>query len=177
VPVADTRVMTTARRTVLLSRRFDRVGRHGRRHVVPLWAAHEAFVPGPKRDWASTCSVLEARRRLPAGSAAHALALLQFGRLIGNTDMHFGNLGLWVDREQLFAGRFRLAPLYDMLPMRWRPDVSSGELGLLPFEPDAADLASGARSLAAEYWRRVAASPPISRGFRKLAGEQARRGG
>jgi hypothetical protein len=174
VPVADTRVVTTARRTVLLSRRFDRVGRRGRRHVVPLWAAHEAFVPGPKRHWAATCDGLEARRRLPTGSAARAQALLQFGRLIGNTDMHFGNLGLWVEREQIFAGRFRLAPLYDMLPMRWRPDGSSGELGLLPFEPDASDLQSSARSLAIEYWSRVAESPPISRGFRKLAGEQAR---
>jgi serine/threonine protein kinase HipA of HipAB toxin-antitoxin module len=132
-------------------------------------------VPGPRRHWAATCEVLEARRRLPAGSAAQVLALRQFGRLIGNTDMHFGNLGLWVEREQLFAGRFRVAPLYDMLPMRWRPDASSGEMSLLPFEPDTADLASAARPLAAGYWDRVAQSPSIGRGFRKLAGDQARR--
>ena len=175
VPVAPTRVFSTARRTVLLSRRFDRVGRDGRRHVVPLWAVHEAFVPGPPRQWSATCEVLEARRRLPGGSAARASALQQFGRLIGNTDMHFGNLGVCVDREDLLRGRFRLAPLYDMLPMRWRPDASTGEMGLLPFEPDAGDLASAARALAAEYWGRIEASPPISRGFRKLAGEQARR--
>ncbi len=175
VPVAEARVVSTSRRTVLLSRRFDRVGRHGRRHVVPLWAVHEAFVPGPPRHWAATCDVLEARRRLPVGSAARVLALQQFGRLIGNTDMHFGNLSLWVDREQIMGGRFRVAPVYDMLPMRWRPDVSTGEMGLLPFEPDAGDVASAARKLASIYWGQVEASAAISRGFRKLAGEQARR--
>lgn len=177
VPVAPTRVVSTARRTVLLSRRFDRVGRHGRRHVVPLWAAHDAFVPGPRRHWAATCDVLEARRRLPGGSAAQVLALRQFGHLIGNTDMHFGNLSLRVEPEHLFAGRFRLAPLYDMLPMRWRPDASSGEMSLLPFEPDAADLDSAARPLAADFWNRVAQSTAIGRRFRMLAGEQARRCG
>ncbi len=175
VPVAHTRVVTTPRRTVLLSRRFDRVGRHGRRHVVPLWAVHDAFVPGPRRHWAATCEVLEARRRLPPGSAAQALALRRFGRLIGNTDMHFGNLSLRVERDDLATGRGRLAPLYDMLPMRWRPDTSSGEMGLLPFEPDAADLDSPARALAALFWDRMAQSQDIGREFRRLAGEQARR--
>jgi hypothetical protein len=85
--------------------------------------------------------------------------------------------GRGLEREQIYVGRFRSAPLYDMLPMRWRPDTSSGETSLLPFEPDAADLASEARPLAADYWRQVAESPPFSRRFRKLAGEQARRCG
>jgi hypothetical protein len=39
-------------------------------------------------------------------------------------------------------GHFTMAPLYDMLPMRWRPDAVSGELRLVPFTPDGADLST-----------------------------------
>ncbi len=175
VAVAQTRVVQGQRRTLLLSRRFDRVGRHGRRHVVPLWAVHEAFVPSTAWHWAASCEALEARRRLPPGTAAQVLALQQFGRLIGNSDMHFGNLSLWVQREDLLKGRFALAPLYDMLPMRWRPDPGSGELGLLPLTPEPAELDSSARALAADYWTQIAAGRSFSAGFRALAAEMARR--
>ena len=109
-------------------------------------------MPGPRRDWAATCQALAAQRRLPVDAAAQASALLQFGRLIGNTDMHFGNLSLVVGSPADAArGRFSLAPVYDMLPMRWRPDVQSGELDWLPFTPDARDLASAARPVALQF--------------------------
>lgn len=175
VPTATTAVVETAQRTHLESTRFDRIGAHGRRHVVALDAVHDAFVPGSRRNWGATCDALAAQRRLPATVPAQARALQQFGRLIGNTDMHFGNLSLAVDRDGVARGRFTLAPLYDMLPMRWRPDAISGDLGLAPFTPDEADLASAARPLAHEFWKRVAAHGVTGRGFRALAGEMARR--
>lgn len=174
VPVAGARIVEGARRTFLESTRFDRVGLRGRRHVVALDAIHAAFVPGARRHWAATCEALERQRRLPPGSAAQVLALQQFGRLIGNTDMHFGNLSLYVAREDLARGRFGVAPLYDMLPMRWRPDPNSGGLDLLPFEPEPADLDSAARPLAQLFWRRVEAHTALSRPFRKLAAAMAR---
>ena len=174
VPVAESKLLHTATRTGLASRRFDRVGRLGRRHAVPLWAAHEAFVHGPRQHWGASCEALERQRRLPPGSAAQARALFQFGRLIGNTDMHFGNLSLFVDAADLPRGRFTLAPLYDMLPMRWRPDPSSGELGLLAFTPDPADLHSAAAPLAIEFWGRLSAQGDVSRGMRQLAASQRR---
>ncbi len=93
--------------------------------------------------------------------------LLHFGRLIGNTDMHFGNLSLWVD--DLSRGRFRLAPIYDMLPMRYRPDASTGQLDLAPFDPDFVALGSVARAWAKSFWQRVNASHSFSPGFRALA--------
>jgi HipA-like C-terminal domain len=169
VPVAASRIVHTQQRTALVSRRFDRVGTHGRRHVVPLWAAHESFVAGPREHWGHTCEALERQRRLPPGSAAQARALLQFGRLIGNTDMHFGNLSLCVRREDLAAARFTLAPLYDMLPMRWRPDAQTGQLWDTPFTPDAAETTSAAAPLAAEFWGRVEASRDIGATVRALA--------
>lgn len=91
VPVAATRLLSSDRRTHLISIRFDRTGTGGARHVVALDAVHDDFVPGPRRDWAATCQALAQQRRLPTEAAAQARALLQFGRLIGNSDMHFGN--------------------------------------------------------------------------------------
>lgn len=175
VAVALPRVVAGPRRTHLVSPRFDRVGSTGRRHVVALGAVHDAFVPAARQHWAASCEQLVAQRRLPPAAAAQVHALRQFGRLIGNTDMHFGNLSLWVEREDLVRGRFTLAPLYDMLPMRWRPDSSSGELGLLPFEPEPLDLQGPARPLALAFWQRAAQLATLSPAFRGLAGQMAQR--
>jgi HipA-like C-terminal domain len=155
VAVAAARVVETPRRSYLESTRFDRVGASGRRHAVPLWAAHEAFVPGPKLSWSATCELLTTQRRLPLESAAQVSALRHFGRLIGNSDMHHGNLSLFVAPGDAARGRFTLAPVYDMLPMRWRPDASTGALDLLPFTPETIDLQSPARAVAEVFWRRM----------------------
>ena len=175
VPVASSRIIETGRRTYLVSQRFDRHGPHGRSHVVPLHAVHDAFVQGPRLHWAATCRALAQQRRLPAEAASQAQALLHFGRLIGNTDMHFGNLSLRVAWADLARGRFTLAPVYDMLPMRWRPDSQSGDLGLLPFTPEAIDLQSAARPVALHFWQRAAQAPALSDGFRALARTMAQR--
>jgi HipA-like C-terminal domain len=178
VPVAAARIVQTPCRTYLESTRFDRVGgvrRPGRRHAVPLWAAHEAFVSGPKQHWGATCEALAAQRRLPRDAAAQAQALLHFGRLIGNSDMHFGNLSLFVAPADIAAGRFTLAPVYDMLPMRWRPDAASGALDLLPFTPEPFDLQSPAQAVAQAFWQRAAHEAALSRGFRALAREMLAR--
>ena len=175
VPVAATRIIETPRRTYLESLRFDRIGAAGRRHVVPLHAVHEAFVGGPRQHWAATCDTLVRQRRLPPEATAQVLALLQFGRLIGNTDMHFGNLALFVAPGDVAAGRFTLAPLYDMLSMRWRPDPTSGELFLTPFEPMPLDMQSAARPVALVFWRRAAGHAALSEPFRRLAAGMARR--
>ncbi len=175
VPVAGSRVVETARRTYLVSQRFDRHGPRGRSHVVPLHAVHEAFVHGPRQHWAATCRALAQQRRLPTDAADQAQALLHFGRLIGNTDMHFGNLSLRVAWADMARGRFTLAPVYDMLPMRWRPDHHSGELGLLPFTPEAIDLQSAAQPVALRFWQRATKASALSAGFRELALTMAQR--
>ena len=175
VAVAAARVIETPRRSYLESLRFDRIGATGRRHAVPLWAVHEAFVPGPKQHWAATCEALALQRRLPLEAVAQVRALRHFGRLIGNSDMHFGNLSLFVAQDDLAPGRFTLAPVYDMLPMRWRPDAATGALDWLPFTPESIDLQSPARTVAAEFWRRAAVDAALSPGFRGLARTMAAR--
>lgn len=46
VPVAPSRIVATPARTYFVSTRFDRVGLHGRRHVVAIGGVHAGFVPG-----------------------------------------------------------------------------------------------------------------------------------
>ena len=176
VPVAAAQVVQTARRAYLVSRRFDRLPGGGRLHAVPLDAVHAAFVPGGRQHWGATCRELERQRRLPPGAGAQAEALLHFGRLIGNTDMHFGNLSLWVQPDDVPRGRFSgLAPVYDMLPMRWRPDMAQGLVDIEPFEPDAVALGSPAREVALQFWQRLAAVAEVSRPLRRTAQSMALR--
>lgn len=171
VPVAATRVVESRKRAYLISERFDRVGRRGRRHVISVGAAHDAFVPEPSRsNWAVICEALARQRRLSDEDARRAAALLQFGRLIGNSDMHSGNLSLFVQRHDLGKARFTLAPLYDMLPMRWRPDPTlGGAPDYAPFEPDAAALSGAAVVPAREFWARLADLADASAALQRVA--------
>ncbi len=170
VAVASTQVLAGRTRSYLLSQRFDRVGATGRRHVVALGAVHDAFVSDSYHHWGATCAVLERQGRLAAPAAAQAQALFNFGHLIGNSDMHSGNLSLAVQREHLAKGRFTLAPVYDMLPMRWRPDATlGGAPDYEPFVPNPAALASGARDSAAAFWHELAQLRAVSARLRKVA--------
>ena len=180
VGVAQARIVESAARTYLESTRFDRIGplATGRRHLVALDAVHAHFVDGTRQNWPATCDVLLLQRRLSACDAAAVRALYEFGQFIGNTDMHFGNLSLWADDPA--RGRFSLAPLYDMLPMRWRPDGFHGLQDYSPFEPmrvraSGDDTGTTARTVAAEFWRRAARHAPLSPPLRSVAAEMARR--
>ena len=181
VSVAQTRIVESTRRTYLESTRFDRIGSHGvgRRHVVALDAVHEAFVNGSRQNWAASCDALVLQRRLEATDAHAVRALLEFGQLIANTDMHFGNLSLWADNPA--DPRFELAPLYDMLPMRWRTDGFHGLQDYSPFEPPPAPAATAGagtlspRSVALVFWRRASKHGALSPAFRDVAAVMARR--
>jgi len=175
VEVAVCRVVQSAQRSYLVSDRFDRVGSSGRSHVVAIGAVHRAFIHGSYRNWAASCEALARQKRLTPLAAEQAAALLMFGRLIGNTDMHSGNLGLTVNLDGLAKGRgFALAPVYDMLPMRWRPDATlGGAPDYTPCELDAAALASAARKPALVFWQRLAVHASVSGALRKLAGQMA----
>ncbi|WP_457329691.1 HipA domain-containing protein [Rhizobacter sp. P5_C2] len=176
--VAEARILHSGTRTYLESTRFDRFGPHslGRRHAVTLDAAHEAFVHGPLHHWAATCDALATQRRLSAEDASAVRMRLMFGRLIGNTDMHFGNLALWADEPA--KGRFALAPLYDMLPMRWRPDAFAGLHDYSGFAPPMlipGDEAKAARVAAVDFWRRLGVHEGVDRKLRDVAKDMADR--
>jgi hypothetical protein len=168
IAAATSRIVESRKRSYLVSERFDRIGSAGRRHVVSIGEAHAAFVAGAFNGWGLAAEALAGQRRLPTLDVDHARRLQHFGRLIGNSDMHSGNLALFVDLAA--KPRFSLAPAYDMLPMRWRPDaVLGGAPDYTPFEPDPIAASSPARIMAHEFWGELAGEARVSKSLRGVA--------
>lgn len=123
ISTAQSRVIDAGSQRFLEVERFDRVGEFGRRGVFSLAALDAEFVGMGNAGWVPVVQALIQQGCVEA-SAADAVALLQaVGVLIGNTDMHAGNLSFVSEH-----GRpYQLAPAYDMLPMRFAPR-SGGEI-------------------------------------------------
>ena len=92
-----------------------------------------------------------------------------FGTLIGNADMHFGNLAFFLSD----ALPLRLAPAYDMLPMLWAPvpGQATPTPVFAPVPPLPGELAgwTEAAAWAEEFWVRVAGDPRVSAEFAAIA--------
>ncbi len=177
---APTEIMQTEARTYLLSERFDRVGEHGCQHVVSMGAVHAAFVSGTYENWAATCDALVSQKRLSVADAVQCRQILQFGRLIGNTDMHSGNASLYArgtTLKEVLKGRFQLTPVYDMLPMRWRPDPMVGTFDYELFDVDVSLVDGVARVAAKDFWSSLSAHALVSQALRDMAREMAGRVG
>lgn len=148
-------------RMFLESERFDRTGAHGRRGIVSLAAVMNQF--GGRRDnWIVASEDLRATGKISAQDAEVMVRIATFGQLIGNTDMHFGNLSFHFS----FGQQLSLAPVYDMLPMMYAP-VSGDELPDREFEiplPGSNNLGvwRAIADVAELYWRDVARHNLIS---------------
>ncbi len=172
IAAATSRLVESSKRSYLVSERFDRIGATGRRHVVSVGEAHAAFAAGAFNGWGLAAEALAGQRRLSALDVEHVQRLQHFGRLIGNSDMHSGNLALFVDLAA--KPRFSLAPAYDMLPMRWRPDAAlGGAPDYTPFQPDPIATSSPARAMAHEFWSDLAGDARVGRNLRSLARSMA----
>ncbi len=178
IPVASTRIVESQVRTYLESERFDRIGLEGKRHVVTASAVHDEFVKSPRRHWVATCEALVQQKMLASEHLKTVASAYFFGQYIGNTDMHFGNLSFFVD--DVTKPVLVPAPVYDMLPMMWRPGVHDGSLDAPPvqapmqpagFEPQAAQ----ARTWAIDFWERAAQLPGISDALRGASAACAKR--
>jgi len=159
-------MVRTERRSYLMVERFDRIGARGRRGVVSLSAIHD-YLHGQRDNYTNAASRLQRSGTIPPDDAAKMRLIHCFGMLIGNTDMHYGNVSFFLDAD----GRFRLTPIYDMLPMFYAP--MSDQLVERKFAP--ATLATEAMSawhqayqLAGTFWRRVVEDPQISGGFKAI---------
>jgi hypothetical protein len=150
--------------------RFDRVGSHGRRGVVSLRALHDAgFSGGDTNDWAVAAAGLRERGWIGESDLRAVRLRRLFGRLIGNTDMHFGNLAFFLEPEL----PLRLAPTYDMLPMLWapRPGDATPAPEFAPLAPMPAELElwPEAATMAERFWSLVEADARVSEVFRPHA--------
>ncbi|ROR24444.1 serine/threonine protein kinase HipA of HipAB toxin-antitoxin module [Comamonas sp. BIGb0124] len=103
--------------------RFDRVDTLGRRGLISLAALDAEFV-GSGGGWPGLCHRLAESRTIDRQAAEDASLLWAYGTLIGNTDMHSGNLSFVTEQGRPYA----LAPAYDMTCMAFAPRNS----GALP---------------------------------------------
>lgn len=189
LPAAASQVFVQEGRVFLESERFDRhspwqqpsepdaepaslPGTHrlppGRIGMVSLMVYDAQYV-GEMDTWAATALRMEARGLLRSEDARTLRLLDAYGRLIGNTDRHYGNISL-----VLVDDNWHLSPTYDMLPMLYMPiagEVVVQNLAAEKMVPTAhmLDVWSEAQALALAFWGAVAQDKRISSGFRQLA--------
>lgn len=107
--------------------RFDRVGPLGRKGLFSLRALEAEFVGRAREAWPVLVNELVKQGCVHPDAIAGAARLWAFGMLIGNTDMHHGNLSFISSH-----GRpYHLAPAYDMLPMGFAPKSGGGMVNTL----------------------------------------------
>jgi len=173
VPAARSSVLRAGGRVFLEVERFDRVGVEHRSGLISLEALDMEFVGGDRRSWTGSARRLIAQGLVPADQLRPIRLLETFGRLIANTDMHFGNLSFQMDGLRVTG----IAPAYDMLPMLYLPKQS--EIVPRVFAPPTlgpaqSDIAQAVIDAAEVFWRRVSMDARISDAFRAIAEANAR---
>lgn len=113
----ETEVFDFAGQRFLEIPRFDRIGLIGRVGVFSLRALDAEFVGNARAPWPVLVNRLVTQGHVHPDSAAATALLWAFGMLIGNTDMHHGNLSFINSNGRPYD----LAPAYDMLPMGFAP--------------------------------------------------------
>lgn len=151
---------TPARQRFLEIRRFDRFGARGRLGLHSLTALALEFVGKGNAGWPEITRELARQGRIDADSAHQAARLWAFGHLIGNTDMHGGNLSFLSHTDRPYT----LAPAYDMTPMAFAPRSGGGLPEALPPAVIRADIAP-------ECWHRALAMAQI---FLRALGAESR---
>lgn len=165
---ARTRILGSGGRVFLEVERFDRHGESGRSPLCALDVVDAAFVGSGAAGWPTVVAELAAQGVTHETAVSAVTRLWWFGRLIGNTDMHQGNLAFRPDE----TGRFSLAPAYDMLPMRFAP-LAGGEIPTpspefaLPL-PDQRAAWIEACGAALGFWKTASEDTRISEGFRAV---------
>jgi hypothetical protein len=165
-PAARTQLFAAAGRVFLESERFDRTA-HGRIGMVSL-QVYDAQYVGEMDNWAATAKRMLARQLLKPKDASTLSLLEAYGVLIANTDRHYGNISLLLERDD-----WTLSPTYDMLPMLYAPvggELVERDFSARPLQPTAATLPQWQQALllAERFWRSAANDGRISAEFRAI---------
>lgn len=144
IPAAASYVLDHGGQRFLEVERFDRVGSLGRRALHSLTALDAEFVGAGTGGWARIARHLAEAGQINPQAAEGAALLWAFGTLIGNTDMHNGNVSFIAEH-----GRpYEIAPAYDMTTMAFAPRSGGG----LPENIAAPNIQAEVPS---EIWRRA----------------------
>lgn len=173
IAAAQTRVIQGGGRNLLEVVRFDRTPK-GRIGMVSLLAFDNEYI-GHIDNWGAAAERMGARGLLRTSDTERLRLLEAYGRQIGNTDRHYGNISLLIDR----AGKWEVAPAYDMLPMIYAP-VAGEIVPRNDFDParlaptaETVRVWDAARRLATRFWELAAQDPMISAEFRGAARRHA----
>ncbi len=151
--------------------RFDRTPAGGRRGLISTGTLDAEFVGGAS-SWVSVVEELVAQGMVDETAGQQVRFLHWFGRLIGNTDMHLGNLSFFTRGHRVLG----VAPAYDMLPMLYAPqqgNMPPRQLEIALPDPSAGEAWVEATEAAEEFWHRVARHERISKDLRCVADENA----
>lgn len=161
-------------RLFLEMERFDRNVSGGRRGVLSLRTLDLEFV-GQLRSWEETAESLFRQQRIDQTTYRDIVWLEVFGRLIGNSDRHHGNISFFCRGEQITG----LAPVYDMLPMMYAPQQN--QLVTRTFDPAppkffevgqiALPVWNDALAAACSFWSQVQHHAEISGEFKALTAD------
>lgn len=167
-----TRLLDAGGRRFLEVPRFDRRGPSGRLGVVSLEALSAVSV-GLARDWNTAANELQRPGLIHEPSVTIIRRLQAFGELIGNSDMHPGNLAFFLgDTLPL-----QVTPCYDMLPMMWAPgpqgEIINRRFAPAPPPPSMLESWRDAAAMAEDFWGRVAGDARITPEFARMAGAAA----
>lgn len=172
--VPNASVLQAGEHVFLEVERFDRDGIAHRTGQVALDVLDAEFAGTDLTSWTASAAALAAKNLIPRDAVPRIRWLELFGRLIGNTDMHFGNLAFLLDGVRVTS----LAPVYDMLPMHYHPrqhELPAKDHALPVLGPDVGDVAGPALEAAVGYWDSLAKDARISESFREIASRNLRR--
>jgi len=166
---AHSRILQSQGRTYLEVERFDRHGLYGRSPLCTLETIEASLLPATSRDWPEAAIMMHKQGWLSAEAIHNIHVIWVFGRLIGNSDMHRGNLSF------VPTVPVQVAPVYDMLPMMFAP-LRGGEIPSVNFAPELPmptyQQAWAQASVAAQaFWLAASVDPRISQPFRSLCAD------
>jgi hypothetical protein len=145
--------------------------------VISLRALDNEFTGVFLGSWKELGDALLRKKKLSRETYSSLLLLHYFGLLIGNTDMHSGNLSFYCDDKAPPYRPTSLAPIYDMLPMTAAPSHEHVP-PLTPHFPtlDPQDRSTYQRAarLALEFWKKVAANEWLGDDWKAFAKEWMR---
>lgn len=162
----DSCLVRGADRLFLEMDRFDRTVQGGRLGIISLRALDLEFV-GHLKTWSDTARSLLEQNKIRQIDYETIVWLEVFGKFIGNSDRHHGNISFFCDGE-IIAG---IAPTYDMLPMMYAPQQN--QLIARIFEPELPkfhEMPVWKKALiaACDFWRQVQGHSEISNEFKQL---------
>ena len=142
IPAAKTQIIDHNGQRFLEVERFDRIGSLGRLALHSLSALDAEFAGLGTGGWPVIARILADDRQIHPEAAEGANILWAFGTLIGNSDMHNGNLSFIAEHGRPYS----IAPAYDMTPMAFAPSTGGGL-------PDTLSAANIHGSVPNETWR------------------------